>query len=101
MADEQPRDEAMKAYAAELAALRARLGLTLQEMADRLGVKVVTYKNWEDAHRMPSQAARSLIEQLAAGNIPAPVGRPKKKRKPGRPKGSKNKPKTPENQEEK
>lgn len=42
--------------------LRRRLGLTQQGMADRLGVHLRTYQQWEYGRRKPRAAAVRLIE---------------------------------------
>jgi transcriptional regulator with XRE-family HTH domain len=88
-----PTHEELQASAALIKALRARLGLTLAEMAGRLGVSVGTYKNWEYARRLPSAGTRTALRALEEGKLTrAGPGRPPKKKR-GRPKGSKNRPK--------
>ncbi len=49
-----------------LQAIRAKLDLTQQQLADRLGVSVVTVNRWEGGGAMPQRAARTAIAALAA-----------------------------------
>lgn len=53
-------------------AMRQRLGLTLQECADYLGVPLVTLVKWENGTRTPGSAARRLFEVLGVVEIVAP-----------------------------
>ena len=54
-----------------LAAKRANLGLTQQQMADALGVSLRTWQHWENAERPPAhplmlvRAMRDLERELA------------------------------------
>ncbi len=49
-----------------LRAIRARLDLTQQELADRLGVSFATINRWEGGTTKPQKAAREAITALAA-----------------------------------
>jgi len=51
-------------YADRIRRLRARLGLTQEELADRLGVAFATVNRWENEQNRPSAAYWSAIEQL-------------------------------------
>ncbi len=46
--------------------LRARLGLTQEQMATRLGVTFPTINRWENGRAKPSPLARKQIEDLLA-----------------------------------
>jgi len=48
-----------------LVALRAKLGLTQQQLAQRLGVSFATVNRWEGGEIEPRRAARASIEALA------------------------------------
>jgi non-specific serine/threonine protein kinase len=67
--------------AARLASLRARLGLSQEQLARELGVSFATVNRWETGHtRMSPRAARALAEFEARGAAgppaaPEPVGR--------------------------
>ena len=50
--------------AEEITALRARLGMTQEELAHALGVTVSTVNRWERGHVEPSRLARNAIEHL-------------------------------------
>jgi putative transcriptional regulator len=45
--------------------LRARLGLTQNEFAARLGLPVDTVRNWEQGKRVPRGPARALLLLIA------------------------------------
>ena len=49
-----------------LQAIRARLDLTQEQLADRLGVSFATVNRWEGGGTMPQKAARTAIAALAA-----------------------------------
>lgn len=49
-----------------LRALRQRLGLSQQELAERLGVNQTTVHRWENNERRMSGPAQKLIEQMEA-----------------------------------
>ena len=49
-----------------LQAIRARLDLTQEQLADRLGVSFATVNRWEGGVTMPQKAARTAITALAA-----------------------------------
>ena len=49
-----------------LQAIRARLDLTQEQLADRLGVSFATVNRWEGGVTMPQKAARTAIVALAA-----------------------------------
>src|SRR5262245_60103261 len=48
-----------------LRALRARLGLTQEQLAERLGVSFATVNRWEGGTAKPQRAAREAILALA------------------------------------
>ncbi|MGH8021587.1 MAG: helix-turn-helix domain-containing protein [Opitutaceae bacterium] len=58
------RQQAAK-YAASIAGVRAKLGLSQQQFADMLGISRRTLENWEQGHREPTGAARVLIRIAA------------------------------------
>jgi putative transcriptional regulator len=47
-------------------ALRARLGLSQQQFADRYGFSVETIRNYEQGHRQPTGPARVLLQVIAS-----------------------------------
>ena len=49
-----------------LQAIRARLNLTQEQLAERLGVSFATVNRWEGGVTMPQKAARTAIAALAA-----------------------------------
>ncbi len=49
----------------EIKKLRAALGLTQRELAERMGVTVTAVAHWEAGHRTPSGPAEKLLELLA------------------------------------
>ena len=49
-----------------LQAIRARLDLTQEQLAERLGVSFATVNRWEGSVTMPQKAARTAIAALAA-----------------------------------
>ena len=49
-----------------LQAIRARLDLTQEQLAERLGVSFATVNRWEGGVTMPQKAARTAIGALAA-----------------------------------
>ena len=59
MADKQ-------AIRATVQAVRAKLDLTQEQLADRLGVSFATVNRWEGGATMPQKAARTAIAALAA-----------------------------------
>lgn len=54
-----------EAVAATLRAIRAKLDLTQEQLADRLGVSFATVNRWEGGSNMPQKAARQVIFALA------------------------------------
>jgi type I restriction enzyme M protein len=54
-----------QAVAATLRAIRARLNLTQEQMAERLGVSFATVNRWEGGTTVPQKAARETIAALA------------------------------------
>jgi DNA-binding transcriptional regulator YiaG len=48
-------------WPAKLKQLRERLGITQAEAAERAGVALRTWINWENAHQQPSRPAQKLI----------------------------------------
>ncbi|MCS6877647.1 MAG: N-6 DNA methylase [Geminicoccaceae bacterium] len=55
-----------RTVAATLRAIRARLDLTQEQLAERLGVSFATINRWEGGANMPQKAARAAIAALAA-----------------------------------
>jgi putative transcriptional regulator len=52
--------------AAELKALRARLGVTQQKLAYLVGNTTSTVNRWEGGRHRPSPLAQSVLDRLAA-----------------------------------
>jgi putative transcriptional regulator len=52
--------------AADVKAVRTRLGKTQVEFAMMIGVSVATLRNWEQGRRMPDGPARALLAVAAA-----------------------------------
>jgi putative transcriptional regulator len=48
----------------DVAAIRARTGLSQPAFAKRVGVPVATLRNWEQGHRKPQGPARVLLALL-------------------------------------
>jgi putative transcriptional regulator len=48
----------------QIKALRARLGLTQAQMAERMGVALQTYQQWEHGRRKPRRPTLKLLEIL-------------------------------------
>ncbi len=55
-----------QAVTATLQAIRAKLDLTQEQLAERLGVSFATVNRWEGGVNMPQKAARIAISALAA-----------------------------------
>ena len=55
-----------KPFSPTLQAIRARLDLTQEQLAERLGVSFATVNRWEGGITMPQKAARTAIAALAA-----------------------------------
>jgi len=47
--------------ATEIAALRAKLGLTQAEFATRFGLSIDSLRQWEQGRRVPEGAAKTLL----------------------------------------
>jgi len=54
-----------QATAATLRAIRTKLDLTQEQLAERLGVSFATVNRWEGGANMPQKAAREVISALA------------------------------------
>ncbi|MEQ8640457.1 MAG: N-6 DNA methylase [Alphaproteobacteria bacterium] len=54
-----------QAFAATLRTIRAKLDLTQEQLAERLGVSFATVNRWEGGTTMPQKAARETISALA------------------------------------
>jgi putative transcriptional regulator len=54
------------AHSRSVKALRARLGLSQQQFADRYGFSVETIRNYEQGHRQPTGPARVLLQVIAS-----------------------------------
>ena len=50
---------------ADVAAIRARTGLSQAAFADQIGVSAATLRNWEQGRRCPEDPARVLLALLA------------------------------------
>jgi putative transcriptional regulator len=48
----------------DLKSLRARLGMTQEDLAHTIGVTVSTVNRWENGHFKPSRLARSALAVL-------------------------------------
>jgi predicted ATPase/DNA-binding CsgD family transcriptional regulator len=62
--------------AAQVRALRDQLGLTQEQLANRLGVSFVTVNRWEGGHSNPSRKWRDALEGLVPRAAPAGLPRP-------------------------
>jgi len=62
-----------QAVAATLRAIRAKLDLTQEQLAERLGVSFTTVNRWEGGSTVPQKAARETIEALACDASVEPV----------------------------
>lgn len=49
----------------DVGAIRKRLGLTQEELADKLGVTRMTIYNWENKKKRPSNLAKRQLDRLA------------------------------------
>ena len=56
----------LQAIPPTLQAIRARLDLTQEQLAERLGVSFATVNRWEGGATMPQKAGRTAIVALAA-----------------------------------
>jgi type I restriction enzyme M protein len=54
-----------QAVAATLRAIRSKLNVTQEQLAERLGVSFATVNRWEGGSTIPQKAAREVIEALA------------------------------------
>jgi putative transcriptional regulator len=59
-------DELLSAETPDVAALRARFGLSQSKFAALLGISVDTLQNWEQGRRQPDGPARVLLRVAAA-----------------------------------
>ena len=57
--------EAISDESSTLRAIRAKLGLSQEQLAERLGVSFATVNRWESGANRPQLAAREAIERLA------------------------------------
>lgn len=55
--------------AAEISALRAKLGISQAEFAARFGLSVDSLRHWEQGRRQPEGAARTLLAIIAADPV--------------------------------
>lgn len=74
-----------------LRGIRSALGLSQEQLAERLAVSVATVNRWEAARNQPQKAAKEAIEALAedAGLVSRDRGEPKARR-PSRSRASEN-----------
>jgi putative transcriptional regulator len=56
--------EALREAAERLQSIRHRLGLSQEELAERIHVSVTSIRNWEQGKRYPTGAARALYRIL-------------------------------------
>lgn len=56
----------LRSVSPTLQAIRARLDLTQEQLAERLGVSYATVNRWEGGATMPQKAARTAVAALAA-----------------------------------
>lgn len=61
------------AHASDFAALRDRLGFTIDQASEYLGVPVPTYKKWESGEREPSASVLRLVHVLGFMEAMAPA----------------------------
>ncbi|MGY3451936.1 N-6 DNA methylase [Bradyrhizobium sp. USDA 4353] len=62
-------------YAATLRSIRAKLNLTQEQLAERLGVSFATVNRWEGGSNVPQKAAREVISALAVeAGVSTPEG---------------------------
>ena len=54
-------EKTVSEWARKLKELRARLGITQREAAEKLGVHIQTWKNWEYGRREPTAGTRQAI----------------------------------------
>lgn len=57
----------VRATSNEVAQIRAQLGLTQLQLADRLGVSDVTVSRWESATRTPTRSHTIALRRLIEG----------------------------------
>ena len=62
---EPPRVHNPVEGSAELAALRAQLGLSQTEFATRFGLSIESVRKWEQGRRAPDATARTLLAIIA------------------------------------
>jgi putative transcriptional regulator len=55
------RETSVTAERSDVAAIRARLGMSQPAFADALSISVSTLRKWEQGQRIPSGAARVLL----------------------------------------
>lgn len=55
-------------YSDLIIAIRAKLNLTQQQLADKLDVNFATINRWENGKRRPSRRYAYLLEELCAEN---------------------------------
>jgi len=66
-----PRHPRLRIDAGRIRVLRARLGLTQEELAHAVGLTVSTLNRWENGHAQPSPLAwRALAALATAHGIP-------------------------------
>jgi type I restriction enzyme M protein len=63
-----------QAVSATLRAIRAKLNLTQEQLAERLGVSFATVNRWEGGTNVPQKAAREVIAALARDAGLEPIG---------------------------
>ena len=66
IARQQAEDDAeqMREAAEHLRGVRQRLGLSQEQLAERIHVSVISIRNWEQGKRYPTGAARALYRIL-------------------------------------
>lgn len=58
---DQDDQEAMADMGEYIRGVRARVGMTQREFANRIGISVDTLRNWEQGRRYPTGTARALL----------------------------------------
>lgn len=58
---DQDNQEAMADMGEYIRVVRARVGMTQREFANRIGISVDTLRNWEQGRRYPTGTARALL----------------------------------------
>ena len=71
---DQDDQEAMADMGEYIRSVRARVGMTQREFANRIGISVDTLRNWEQGRRYPTGTARALLRII--DKAPEAAGQP-------------------------